>query len=202
MRTQLVYFALFAGLAGAAGLESKSIYAVEAIKSIMSGALTDCSQFEFSKECRTPEEAAPHLINSLKGRTTGEIAMILSLIGVESGDLKFRINHFPSPGHPDQGTANMMSPMYVSEYAKDLNLPIDGKSGPEILQLVIADDFRNFDSARWFVDKHCSDEVKAKMRMGTDEGYSDYITKCVGTTMADDRQQYWDRAKKAFDLSG
>lgn len=111
MHTQLVYFALFAGLAGAAGLESKSIYAVEAIKSIMPGALADCSQFEFSKECRTPEEAAPHLINSLKGRTTGEIAMILSLIGVESGDLKFRINHFPSPGHPDQGTANMMSPM-------------------------------------------------------------------------------------------
>ncbi|KAJ4417451.1 hypothetical protein N0V85_001838 [Neurospora sp. IMI 360204] len=198
MRTQLVFPALFAGLAGAAGLESKSIYAVDAIKSIMPGALADCSSAQFPTECRTPEQAAPYLIKSFTGRTTGEIAMMLALIGLESADLKYNVNLV----HNDQGTANMMSPEFVKEYAQELNLPIDGKSGAEILQLVIANDFYNFDSARWFVDKHCSADVKAKMKMGTDEGYNDYITKCVGTTMADARQQYWDRAKKAFGLSG
>lgn len=114
MRTQLVIPALFAGFASADGnLETRSISAVEAIKSVMPGALADCSKSSAPSECRTPEQAAPFLIESLKQRTTGEIAMVLSVIGVESDDLKYRVNKYP--GNLAQGTANMMSPT-VSYY--------------------------------------------------------------------------------------
>lgn len=204
MRTQLALSALFAGLQVASAVDTKpqSIYALDAIKAIMPGFSATCKGTTTDNECRTPEQAAPYLIKSLERRTTGEIAMVLSLIGLESADLKYRMNHFPLPGNPAQGTANMMGEEFVKEYAQSLNLPIDGKSGPEILQLVIADDFQNFNSAVWFLERKCSDDVKAKMRKGTDEGYLLYLTDCIRTTDSPDRQAYWKRAKEFFGLTG
>ncbi|KAK3397707.1 hypothetical protein B0T20DRAFT_479925 [Sordaria brevicollis] len=201
MRTQLVIPALFAGLASAGGnLETRSISAVQAIKEIMPGALSDCSKSDAPTECSTPEQAAPFLIESLKQRTTGEIAMVLSVIGVETADLKYRVNK--NPGIPGQGTANMMSPSYVRKYAEFLKLPIEGRSEADILQLVIEDDFNHFNSAVWFINQECTEDVKAKMRMGTDEGYKLYLEKCIVTENSDLRQAYWARAKKVFNLTG
>lgn len=110
MRTQLALTALFAGLQVASAVDTKpqSIYALDAIKAIMPGFSATCKGTTADNECRTPEQAAPYLIKSLERRTTGEIAMVLSLIGLESADLKYRMNHFPLPGNPAQGTANMM----------------------------------------------------------------------------------------------
>ncbi|KAK3952257.1 hypothetical protein QBC32DRAFT_370409 [Pseudoneurospora amorphoporcata] len=195
MRTQLALSALFVGLASAADSVAKSIYAVDAIKAIMPNAKTTCSPTD---QCRTPEQAAPFLIKSLERRTTGEIAMVLSLIGLESVDLQYKVN----TRNDDQGTANMMMAPYVKEYAEFLQLPIDGKSGADILQLVIANDFYNFNSAVWFMEKHCSDDIKAKMKKGTDEGYELYLTKCIQTTVSEERQAYWKRAKEFFNLAG
>lgn len=102
MRARLALSALFAGLASTVyAAEAKAIYAVDAIKHIMPDAKTSCA---LTDQCRTPEQAAPYLIKSLESRTTGEIAMVLALIGLESVDLKYKFN----TKNDTQGTANMM----------------------------------------------------------------------------------------------
>ena len=70
------------------------------------------------------------------------------------------------------------------------------------MQAVIKDDFWNFNSAVWYLEKYCSDKVKAEMKMGTDNGFNLYVTECINTGMDADRQAYWKRAKDFFGLKG
>ena len=76
--------------------------AAAAIKAIMPTS-NSCEGAEFPDECRTADEAAPFLIDAMQKYgvvSTGEIAGVLSLIGLESNEMKYK--HNISPGRPGQ----------------------------------------------------------------------------------------------------
>ncbi|KAK4458892.1 hypothetical protein QBC42DRAFT_299895 [Cladorrhinum samala] len=150
-------------------------------------------------DCRTAEQAAPFIANSSEGLGPGELAGTLALMGVESGDLKYKHNVFP--GRPGQGTAGMLMPNFVAEYAASVlgAQAVAGLSPAAVLDLVTVDE-HNFGSVRWFLDAKCDDGVKAALRTGSDDGFRAYMG-CVGVN-ADDpaRLAYWNRAKAALGL--
>lgn len=98
----------------------------------------------------------------------------------------------------------MQSPAFNEEYAKYLTsvtgsgitqAQLDAakaKGAAAILELVNTDRW-SFSSAAWFIDTQCSDVVKQGLDAGTQEGFSNYITECVGTTLTEDRTAGWQK---------
>lgn len=92
--------------AGNGGTTSSSgVDLAKAIAAVMPSA-NSCSGADFPDECRTAEQAAPFISKACADLSDGECAATVALMGLESGDLKFK--HNVSPGRPGQGTANMM----------------------------------------------------------------------------------------------
>lgn len=112
MRPQdLFQLALFGGVATALpklGLRMDT--AANQIAAIMPDS-TSCDGADFPDECRTAEQAAPFLINAMvkyKVYSLGEIAGVLSLIGFESVDMKYKHNAYP--GRPGQVRTKLSLP--------------------------------------------------------------------------------------------
>lgn len=114
MRPTYILPILLGGFAAASPLANtglvtragKIVTAEAAILHIMPNSKS-CNPELKNEECRTAKQAAPFLIKSMTGFSIGQIAAMLSLIGVESEQLKYK--HNISPGVPGQGTSNMMS---------------------------------------------------------------------------------------------
>ena len=161
-----------------------------------------CTGAQFPDECRTADQAAPFIIQGFDKygvRTYGEIAAIVSLMGVESDDLKFK--HNISPGRPGQGTVNMQMVNFNTLYATDLfgAAKVAGLAPNDVLALVTPDQY-NFASAAWFYSTQCSQDVKNALKQGNDAGFAAYMG-CVGVSPdASPRPEYWQRAKTAFGL--
>lgn len=71
-----------------------------------------CDGAAHPDECATNVQAAPYLIDAMskyKIFSVPEIAAVLSLIVLESGDFKFNRNYFPEPGQPGQGLSPSIS---------------------------------------------------------------------------------------------
>ena len=163
MYSQLVSALLFSGLAATAPItqpRDAPQSAASLIAAIMPTANT-CSGAQFADECRTADQAAPFLIDAMQKYgvySTGEIAAVLSLIGYESVDMKFK--HNVSPGRPGQGTSNMQQINYNTLYAKSIpalaaNLAAAGSDPNDILALVTPDEY-NFGSGPWFLTTQCA----------------------------------------------
>jgi hypothetical protein len=104
MRPQtLLPVAVFGSLATAAPLISiREATAASLIAAIMPTS-NSCDGAQFPDDCRTADQAAPFLIDAMQKYSVysvGEIAGVLSLIGFESVDMKFK--HNVSPGRPGQ----------------------------------------------------------------------------------------------------
>lgn len=132
----------------------------------------------------------------------GQIAAVLSLIGVESVDLKYK--HNISPGRPGQGTSAMLMPENVAKYVASIpelkdGLAAAGGDVSKILELV-TDDKYNFGAAPWWLTRVCSKDVIEGLVAGTDAAFQAYMG-CVGVSATDDRLAYWRRAQKAFGLA-
>jgi hypothetical protein len=132
----------------------------------------------------------------------GQIAAVLSLVGVESVDMKYK--HNISPGRPGQGTSAMLMPENVAKYVASIpelenGLAAAGGDVAEILELV-TDDKYNFGAAPWWLTQVCSKDVAESLVTGTDAAFQAYMA-CVGVTATDDRLEYWHRAQKAFGLA-
>ncbi|KAK8070146.1 hypothetical protein PG994_006762 [Apiospora phragmitis] len=162
-----------------------------------------------SADCRTAAQAAPALIQSFqdyKVYAAGQIAGVLALMAYESGDFKYK--HNVSPGRPGQGTANMQ--MYANNVKYAASIP-DLKSkaasftdnSPDAqkneLLAMVTDDKYNFGSGAWYLTTQCDKGVQTALSKGDDAGFAAYM-KCVGVTVTEDRNAYWQRAKKAFNL--
>ncbi|EHY59630.1 hypothetical protein HRR83_001098 [Exophiala dermatitidis] len=138
--------------------------------------------------------------------TAAEQAALLSWMAFESGDFKFNRNHFPAPGRPGQGTRVMLMPNFVSEYAASIpelktGLTAAGSDVDKILSLVLADKY-SFASAAWYYGTHCSAEQKEQVKNGGKSGWETaFVTGCVGTTVTDDRTEYWVRARSALGVT-
>ncbi|KAL9618764.1 MAG: hypothetical protein Q9160_006558 [Pyrenula sp. 1 TL-2023] len=157
-------------------------------------------------ECINAATAIPHLISAFaryKITTAGEQAAILSWIALESAELKYNINHFP--GNPGQGTRVMLMPPYIAKYIAsipDLKEKADAAGGDvtKLLGLVL-DDEHSLASGAWFVSSQCTQDVRQGLAAGSDAGWEQFITGCVGTTVTDQRKGYWVKAKEALGIS-
>lgn len=157
-----------------------------------------CAGADFPDECRTAEQAAPFVTKACAKLNKAECAATIALMGYESGDFKFK--HNVTPGVPGQGTANMMSPTFVSEYATSLfgASAVSGKTPADVLALVMPDE-HNFGSAAWYYTNKCTADVQSSLKTGSEAGWAAYA-KCIGGDPATfaARSAYWTRAKKAL----
>ncbi|KAJ7162171.1 hypothetical protein C8R46DRAFT_1103752 [Mycena filopes] len=177
------------------------------------GAVANCSAAQFPPECRTAEQAAP-LVNqafkTYKIVTDGEKAALLSLMIFETNNFEFDINH--SLNTPGQGTRNLMTFPFILQYALDTpsvavqaqrlvganddpsTIPADTQN--EIRALVLQPDILSFSSAMWFYTHSGLDKTGCTttpgmvdgLKSATVTGWENYITKCVFTTVADERR--------------
>lgn len=96
----------------------------------------------------------------------------------------------------------MQSPSFNKKYASSLPALKDQAakvSDPaDLLDLLRADETYDFGSGAWFLTTQCSKDVRTKLKAGTEEGWQLYISDCVGTSVTEDRKEYWERAVKAL----
>lgn len=210
-------------LTGACATTAKSTLSEEKITAISPKSAT-CDNPPAEGECATAKQAADLIsasFDTYKVTSWAEQAAIVSLMAFESGDFKYNKNHFP--GRPGQGSKhtpstpnlkreknklisfaarNMQFPKFNKKYAATLD-GIKDKAAKlsddaAILDLLRNDSNVDFGSGAWFLTSQCTKEVRAELAKGTEAGWKKYIVDCVGTTVTDDRKDYWDRAVKAL----
>lgn len=171
-------------------------------------ATASCSGAPFPEECADATTAAAALnksFNTYGIKTAGEKAALVAYTLFESGDYKYSKNHFP--GRPGQGTRMMAMPPFIAKYATavagaDAVATASAAGGDAalvaILDLVNSDDEKSFGSAAWFYSTQCSDSVKAGVKAETVDGWHNFLTACVGTTAAEERDTSWVAAKAAI----
>jgi hypothetical protein len=217
-KTILLPLTLLATLtAGASVIPTKSHLraagdqAAAQILQIVPGA-ESCANAPAAGECGTAAQAAPYLIQAMLQYQIyhpAEMGALISLMGFETADFKYNVNHYP--GRPGQGTRNMQMPNFNLMYAASIPAvadklkaittasTADGLSTDQLnsmLDLVKVDEY-TWASAAWFYSTQCSAAVKAELQKGTDAGWVGYLG-CVGVAESAERTAYWTRAKTAF----
>jgi len=170
----------------------------------ISPATASCSGASFPDECADATQAATALNKSFstyKITSKGEKAAIVAYELFESGDFKYKKNHFP--GRPGQGTRMMAMPPYVEKYATSVAgaaavtqaKAAGGDAGlTAVLALVNSDDEKSFGSAAWFVSSVCTADVRAGLAAGTQDGWHKFLSDCVGTPADPARDPAWTAA--------
>ncbi|KAG9231605.1 hypothetical protein BJ875DRAFT_112274 [Amylocarpus encephaloides] len=170
-----------------------------------------CDGAEFKDECATSEQAAPFLIQAFQDfqiTNPNEIAAVLGLIALESGQFKYNINHFP--GNPGQGTRNMQGPDFNLDFARsfpNLKAKADAittapttaglsKDQLNAVRALVLPDMYSWASAAWFLTTKCAD-ARPAIQKGGDEGLEAYMA-CVGTTITPERAEFNTKAAKAI----
>ncbi|KAF3490744.1 uncharacterized protein GIQ15_00261 [Arthroderma uncinatum] len=177
---------------------------IKALKNIAPGSAAEpcVSAPKAEGQCRSASQAAEPLIHSFekyKITSKPEMAAIISLIALESGEFKYQKNVFP--GRPGQGTRNMQMPNFNALYAQSLS-GLAAMIGPKftnvdaVLGLLLSNDDYDFGSAAWFLTTQCTPAVRTALQSGSEDGWSKYLTECIGTTVTEERKGYW---KKAMD---
>ena len=164
-----------------------------------------CSGATFADECADAAKAVTALNKSFetyKITEPSEQAALVAYTLFESGNYKYSRNHYP--GRPGQGTRMMAMPPFVSKYATavagaDKVAEAEAAGGDAglnaVLALVNSDDEKSFGSAAWFLSTQCTAEVRAGLAAGTVEGWHEFLTACVETTAAPERDTIWDATK-------
>ncbi|KKZ60617.1 hypothetical protein EMCG_04718 [[Emmonsia] crescens] len=177
---------------------------IEALKAIAPRSAQDpcIDNREAMGECRSAAQAAEPILNSFKKykiESPAEKAALLSLMAFETGDFAYRKNHYP--GRPGQGTRNMQMPQSNGAYAESLDeikndLAKAKGDVAAVLDLLLKSEDHDFGSAAWFLTTQCTPEVRKRLESGSQEGWEEYLTGCVHTTVTPQRKGYWERAKK------
>lgn len=169
-------------------------------------ATASCAGADFPEECADASQAAVAINKSFKTygiKSTGEQAALVAYMLFESGDFKYSKNHFP--GRPGQGTRMMAMPPFVKLYATSAvgaeavaaaEAPGGDAALNAVLALVNSDDEKSFGSAAWFLSSQCTPEVRAGLAAETVDGWHNFLTACVGTTAAPERDNSWVAAKQ------
>lgn len=152
--------------------------------------------------CRTADQAARWIgrsFTSFSITSKAEQAAVIGLMAFESVEFKYDTNQ---QGHVGQGTYNMQSSAYNLKYAQSvpaLRQPLAELGTADlnmVRKLVLADEF-SFASGAWFLVTQCSAEVRKQLQTGSQEGWAQYISQCVGTE-PEPRRAYWQAAVKAL----
>jgi hypothetical protein len=164
-----------------------------------------CAGADFPDECADATQAATALNKAFETyqiTSPGEQAAIVAYELFESGDFKYKKNHFP--GRPGQGTRMMAMPPYVKLYATavagaDAVAQAEAAGGDAglnaVLALVNSDDEKSFGSAAWFVSTQCSQAIRAGLDAETEDGWHNFLSQCVGTGVDPTRDPAWVAAK-------
>lgn len=167
-------------------------------------ATASCTGADFPDECADATRAATALNKAFTtyGVTSvGEQAALVAYTLFESGNYKYSKNHFPAPGRPGQGTRMMAMPPFVSKYATAVvgaQAVASAGGDAAVLALVNSDDEKSFGSAAWFLTTQCTPAVRAGLVAETTEGWHVFLTECVGTTAAPERDTPWVAAKQVL----
>ncbi|KAI0459652.1 hypothetical protein F5B21DRAFT_455519 [Xylaria acuta] len=201
-----------AGVATAAPLTTRDTKSAADI--ILEIAPTSGTCASTATECRTNVQIAPFMVKAAARYgldSAAPIAAVLALTAFESVGYEFSTNQQQTAG---QGTSNMQMYTYNLLYAQSIPALKDKLAAlgtPDALKdtqdaglknkvrdLVRADEY-NFGSGPWFLSTQCKSDVIETLKQNPDDGFTAYMG-CVGTSMTDERQAYWTRAKKAFGL--
>ncbi|CBX95538.1 hypothetical protein IAQ61_004369 [Plenodomus lingam] len=167
-----------------------------------------CDAAPFPEECADSKTAAAALNGSFekyKITAVGEVAALVAYTLFESGNYKYKQNHYP--GRPGQGTRMMAMPNYVNEYTTtvagaDAVAQAEAAGGDAglvaVLALANADDQKSFGSAAWYLTTKCTPKVRAGLVAETVDGWHNFLTQCIGTTAAAERDPAWIAAKQAL----
>ena len=180
----------------AAGLTASTIQ-------IISPATASCDGADFPDECADASQAAGPISNSFSKyqiTSVGEQAALVALMLYESGSFKYNKNHFP--GVPGQGTRNMQSPAFNLKYAQSLfdagAVAEADAQGPAAVLALVSRDEESFGSAAWFLSSQCPDSIRQELATASAEGWTAYLTQCVGTADNPERDQLWSAAIQAM----
>ncbi|OAL07468.1 hypothetical protein IQ06DRAFT_289190 [Phaeosphaeriaceae sp. SRC1lsM3a] len=173
-------------------------------------ATASCSGADFPEECADATSVAAAINKSFetyKITSKGEQAALIAYMVFESGNFKYNKNHFP--GRPGQGTRMMAMPPFVEKYATAIAgaeavataKAVGGDDGLKaVLALVNSNEEKAAGSAAWFLTSTCTPEVRKGLEAETIDGWHNFLTQCVETTAAPERDPSWTAAKQA--LSG
>jgi hypothetical protein len=164
-----------------------------------------CDSAPFPEECATASVAAPNIAQSVglfNINSFGAQAALVATMLFESGDFKYKINHYP--GVAGQGTRNMQSPAFNTKYANWIaanggDSSITAKSvaaasnDPATLLSSINTDKWGFASAAWFLATQCGASQVQALSDGSQASFESYLTGCIGTTVTDDRIAGWEK---------
>lgn len=162
-----------------------------------------CDGAAFPAECAPASVAAPAIAESFSLfniNSFGAQAALVAIMLFESGDFKYKINHFP--GVAGQGTRNMQSPAFNAKYAdwiaangNDPSITSESVAAaandPATLLDLINTDKWSFASAAWFISTQCDASQVQALGDGSQTSFESYLTSCVGTTVTDDRIAGW-----------
>ncbi|KAL6246390.1 hypothetical protein RBB50_006626 [Rhinocladiella similis] len=167
-----------------------------------------CANAPVPSECTVTTASLAQIIIASFARynvTTGlEQAALLSWMAFESAEWKYNRNHFPAPGRPGQGTRVMMMPNYVAEFAgsfEELTDEVAGAGGDpdKVLGLVAGDEY-SFAAAAWYYGTQCPQGVKEAVQTSGEQGWEEFVTACIGTTVTTERRGYWVKACNALNI--
>lgn len=102
---------------------------------------------------------------------------------------------------------NMQSPSYNKKYASSIPALKDkvaqvSNSPVDLLDLLRNNKSYDFGSGAWFLTTQCSKDVRSALQSGSETGWQRYISDGVGTSVTDERKEYWERAVKALGVEG
>jgi hypothetical protein len=160
-----------------------------------------CAGASFPEECADATRAARAINKSFETygiSSFGERAGLVAYMLFESGNFTYNRNHFP--GRPGQGTRMMAMPTFVKPYAESVAgadavakaEAAGGDAGLDaVLRLANCNDEKSFGSAAWFLSTQCIAPVRAGLASGGMVGWHNFLTACVGTTVATERDTLW-----------
>jgi hypothetical protein len=127
---------------------------------------------------------------------------VLALMVYESAAFKYNAKHFPPT--PGQGTRNMMSPTFVSEYATYLYgaAKVTAAGSPDGILALVQNNEDSCGSGAWFLATKCP-AVLTQFATDPEGAWTAYNgAGCIGTSLTDARTAVWTLAKKALGVSG
>jgi hypothetical protein len=167
-------------------------------------ATSSCAGAAYPDECITAAQAAPAVALSYGTYnidSPGAQAAVLALMMFESDGFVYDQKHFPPT--PGQGTRNMMSPQFVSQYATHLlgAAAVSAAGSPAaVLQLVSGLD-DSCGSGAWFLATVCPG-VLAQFATDPEGAWTAYYgSGCISTTLTADRTALWNQAKVLFGVA-
>ncbi|KAL6154011.1 hypothetical protein ACJBU6_07300 [Exserohilum turcicum] len=184
-----------------AGDDSHSIALSDKDLVLIAPETKSCAGAGFPDECADATRAARAInkaFETYRISSLGEKVALVAYMLFESDKFKYNKNHYP--GRPGQGTRMMAMPSFVKSYAEsvagaDAVAKAEAAGGDAglnaVLQLATCNDEKSFGSAAWYLSTQCPASVRDGLDKRGIDGWHDFLTDCVHTTVTTERDTLW-----------